>query len=730
MFRSMLLASAAIVLACPEFASAQIADQSPSQSGPSSVETVTVTAQRLDAARSGIQTQTGASTYTITAQDIETSPGGENNLLNQVLLQAPSVAQDSFGQLHVRGEHNALQYRLNGVILPEGISVFGQTLDPRLASSVKLITGALPAEYGLITGAVVDMQTKSGVFDQGGDVSIYGGSHGTIEPSFDYGGSSGTFNYFVSGDYLRDGLGIESPDGSRDPQHDDTAQYHGFAYLEDFLDPHSRVTMILGISHDHFEIPDNPGQTPSFDVFGEPAVSSSKLNETQREITDYAILSYLHSAGQFDFQVSGYARYSSLNFSTDALGDLEFNGIAQAAFKKDTAFGLQAEGAYHLGDTHTIRGGIIVQTERATSDTTSQVLPADCTGAGIILDPYSCTPLAAPDNVPETIVDNGAKTQNTYSVYLQDEWKISPQLTVNYGLRFDQYDAYADENQLSPRINAVWQPVDGTTFHAGYSRFFTPPPFENIATESVEKFTDTCPGTVASPCHTTATPALTEDNVSKAERANYFDVGAQQQLLGAVTLGVDTYYKISKNLIDEGQFGAPVILTPFNYKKGKQYGVEFTTSYQGDNFSAYANAGLEHAEGEDITSSQFDFDPGDLTYIEDHFIHLDHEQYLSMSGGASYNWDGTRFSADLLYGSGLRKDGLVPNGLHVPGYTQVNFGVSHDFDLGQMGDLTARADVINVFDDKYEIRDGTGVGVGAPQFGPRRGFFFGLSKSI
>ena len=93
-------------------------------------------------------------------------------------------------------------------------------------------------------------------------------------------------------------------------------------------------------------------------------------------------------------------------------------------------------------------------------------------------------------------------------------------------------------------------------------------------------------------------------------------------------------------------------------------------------------------------------------------------------------WEGTRLSADLLYGSGLRKDGAVPNGEHVPGYTVVNLGVSQDFDLGKVGDLTARVDVINLFDDKYLIRDGTGIGVGAPQFGARRGFFVGLSKSI
>jgi outer membrane receptor protein involved in Fe transport len=88
------------------------------------------------------------------------------------------------------------------------------------------------------------------------------------------------------------------------------------------------------------------------------------------------------------------------------------------------------------------------------------------------------------------------------------------------------------------------------------------------------------------------------------------------------------------------------------------------------------------------------------------------------------------FSADVLYGSGLRKDGVTPNGNHVPDYTQINLGVSRSFDILGAKGLTARFDVINLFDEKYEIRDGSGIGVGAPQFGPRRGFFFGLSKSL
>src|ERR1039458_9882340 len=131
------------------------ADSPTASAASGSLQEITVTAERLNEARAGIETQTGASTYTIDAAAVAATPGGDNTLLNQVIMQAPEVAQDSFGQFHVRGEHNGLQYRLNGIILPEGISVFGQSLDPRLISSMSLITGALPAEHGLRTAGII-----------------------------------------------------------------------------------------------------------------------------------------------------------------------------------------------------------------------------------------------------------------------------------------------------------------------------------------------------------------------------------------------------------------------------------------------------------------------------------------------------------------------------------------------------------------------------------------------
>ena len=248
-------ACAAVAFSCIAGASyAQVADQAGA-----ALPTITVTAQHLNEERSRIDTQTGASTYTFSSEAIQAAPGGDNVQLNQVMLQVPDAAQDSFGQLHIRGDHNGLQFRLNGVILPDGISFFGQTLPPRMIASLQLITGSLPAEYGLRSAGIIDLTTKGGALQPGGEVSLYGGSHDSIQPSFNYGGSSGANTYFVTGDYLQNDLGIESPDGSSTPLHDHTQQYHGFGYFEHLIDENNRVTLIAGSADASFEIPNLRG---------------------------------------------------------------------------------------------------------------------------------------------------------------------------------------------------------------------------------------------------------------------------------------------------------------------------------------------------------------------------------------------------------------------------------------------------------------------------------------
>jgi outer membrane receptor protein involved in Fe transport len=669
---------------------------------------------RLDAARASIQPSLGATTYSITAAQIKALPGGDNLQLNQILLQLPGVVQDGGGQFHVRDDHNNLQYRINGTILPEGVSVFGQTLSPRIVERFDLRTGALPAQYGLRTAGIIDITTKSH-FDNSGVAQIYGGTNDTIQPSIEYGGSTGQTNYFVTGSYKHSNNGIDPVDSGRTPLHDKTDQYQGFVYLDHTLDVNNRVSLIGGYADQSYQIPNPRGLRPDsgYSVGGVSDFLSNDLDERQHEQTAFALASLLHDSGPLTLQASLFARYSALRYTPDVLGELLFNGLAQNAYKRDFTFGGQIEGAYRLSPAHTLRGGVIIARDRNNSRTSTQVFQVDDTGGQL--------------GEPVTVIDNGAATEMTYSVYLQDEWKIADPLIVNFGGRFDHYNGYRAESAFSPRVNAVLTPVEGLALHAGYSRYFSPPPFSNVATTSVLKFRGT---SAQAPGDDGVSPPLTD--TPYAEKQDYFAVGGQWKLSPTVTVGLDGYYRKSYNLLDEGQFGAPIILTPFNYARGTIKGVEGNISYAAHGLSLYGNLAYAKAQGTNIVSSQFNFDPADLATIASRSIYLDHDQTWTASAGASYRIEqgflrDTRVGASMLYGSGLRRDGDVPNGAKLPPFAVVNLTASHNFaDPG----IEIRADIINVGDHVYQIRDGSGVGVGAPQFGARRGFLFGISKTI
>ncbi len=676
---------------------------------------------KLDVARSQISPDLGATAYTINKAQITSLSQGANAPFNQVILRAPGVAQDSAanGDLHVRGEHANLQYRINDVLLPEGISGFGLELDPRFVDSLQLVTGSLPAQYGFRTAGVVDIRTKSGAFDQGGEGSIYGGSYDTIRPSFEYGGSSGKLNYFIDGGYDHNALGIENPTSSTDAIHDKTDQGKMFSYLSYVLDDTSRVSLMLSGSYSDFQVPNQPGLPPGMAPGpGTPqwlpgTFDSSQLNETQNEQNYFVIATYQKSAGNLDFQISALGRNSSVHFMPDPTGDLFFNGVASDVDRKLNSGGLQADGSYNLNDQHTIRAGMSFVGEFVTADSTTTVFPVDAAGN--------------PTGPAFPVVDNNNLHGLFTGMYLQDEWKIFSKLTLNAGARFDIFNSSFDnESQISPRANLIYQPVDATTLHAGYARYFTPPPVEDISGTDLAKFTGT------------SNDQGLQDSPVKAERADYFDAGISQRLAPGLTVGVDGYYKKAKNQLDDGLFGQSLILSAFNYERGIVKGVELTGSYIKGGFSSYANFAISQAEGKTINSSQFLFDAFTLNYAQNNWIYLDHDQTLSGSFGVSYLWKqdrgSTLFSADALYGSGLRMDSVdaagdttVPNGSTVPNYYSINFGIQHAFKIGNKERIKIRFDVVNVTDNSYELRDGSGIGVNAPQFGARRGYFGTLS---
>jgi opacity protein-like surface antigen/outer membrane receptor protein involved in Fe transport len=727
--------------------------------------------------------KTGASIYELTQRDIENIPQANAIQLSDLVLQFPGVYQDSTsqGDFHVRNEHGNVQYRINGILLPDGVSGFSQILETSFIGNMRLLTGALPAQYGLHTSGVIDITSKSGAALAGGSVSVYGGSRQTVSPSFEYGGVEGKTEYFVTGRYLSTGLGLEIPTPTLDGIHDHSEQGRFFGYTSTLLDPTSRLVTITGFGESRYQIPNSPGQAgnnggfcggpfdpanpcpnanaPAYTAFGKSAFDSSTLNQNQYEKNAYNVIAWQKSEGNFDAQLSYYSRYSDLHFVPDPVGDLFNNNVASDVFRSSFLNGVSGDFAYRLNDAHTLRAGFYTQGEQTRLATASTVQPLDPN------DPNGLTAIDTPFN----ITDKSALFGWQLGSYLQDEWRLTDQLTLNYGLRFDQIFQYVDANQFSPRASLTYKPWWATVLHVGYMRTFTPPPQvlgRTIPTQIFDGTTQSAP--IITPDQAAALPGQVAGqplrNIGSIlpERAHVFDAGFVQQLLPqcptmpgglpakapaaatncpSLELGASVYYKTARDLIDDGQFGQAYTLTAFNYDKGENYGTELSLRFKNGGFSADTSwaYGLQHATK--VVSNQTLFSPDALVYLQTHFIHTDHDQTVTGSGRVAYRWtdtstwlDGTTASATFIYGSGLRTTPagpVCPNCDHLPSYWQFNTGLSHEFANGWNGlPYTVRFDVVNVGDYIYQIRNGSGVGVFASQYGPRRGYYMGISQKI
>ncbi len=374
-----------------------------------------------------------------------------------------------------------------------------------------------------------------------------------------------------------------------------------------------------------------------------------------------------------------------MHFIPDTLGDLVINGVASDVYRQSFVNGIQEDTAWRVGYAHTLRFGFTASAERSLVNNASIVLPVDAMGNQV--DPITGNPVGP----PTSIFDSSAKTGWLFGTYLQDEWRITDKLTLNAGLRFDQMAQYVNANQLSPRVSLTWKPYDGTTFHAGYARNFTPPPQVLAA-----------PTNLALAQGTTQQPAVNQNDPVLPERSNVFDVGVDQKIyaIPGLEVGVDAYYKTARDLLDDGQFGAAYVLTAFNYDRAQNMGLELKSSYTNGNFRIYGNLAWAKQIATNIVSNQFLFAPDELAFIANHYIYTDHAQTLTASAGASYLWNGTRFSASMIYGSGNRAG--FANTDHVPSYTQVNLGVSHEYLFpGSSKPTTLRFDVVNLFDQIY-----------------------------
>jgi outer membrane receptor protein involved in Fe transport len=670
-----------------------------------------VIAARLNQARNSLSPETGSTVYRFSQKNINELPQGDNTPLNEVLVQAPGVSQDSYGQgqgqIHFHGLNGGdIQYRLNGIFLPEAVTSFGQLFSPYFINRISVLENFMPAQFGYRNEGVIDISTRDGCLDPGGRLEYFGGQRGTIQPSVTYGGCAGNLSYYLSGFYLQSALGVQSPTKTPTPEHDITNQGQGFSYFSYFLNPTTRLSLIAGTSINGYQIPGQPDLPVEFPISGVTNYpNSANTSATELEQNYYGILALQGTQGKLDYQLAYFSRYYSLKYDPDPIADLAYNGIADKVFHTGFINGLQEDTSYRLSKQHTLQGGLYVSGETLEEDNHASVLPVNSKGVA--------------GTIPEPVVDNFNGMALLLGAYLQDQWHPTEKLELTIGARFDAMDYFGWQTQFSPRLGAVYMLTPTTALNAGYARYFQVPPFESVLLETVNKFADT-----------TGESEVTSGNDKiKAEDDEFFDAGITQQLPLGISASLEGFFMWASNKLDLAQFGSTYIFAPLQYANGRLWGADLSLVKSAGPLSAYFNFSYAVAQANNIVAGQFlADDQAEVNYVASHWIYLDDDQTLIASVGVNYRLWGFLFTVDGFWGNGYHY-GFANDETQDP-YVQVNAAIAHNLRLPRIGDVEARISMINVFDHVYFIREGSGIGVFSPAYGPRRALYFTIGVPL
>ena len=328
---------------------------------PTSPLSLPVTVRRI-APQNGL-TGSGTNKYTLTERDIDNLPMGQSSALNQVMLQMPGVALDQNQEIHIRGEHMGIQYRMNGIMLPLDINsdpTFSQLLNATFVKSASLIDGILPAQYGYRTSGIIDLESKDGCEATPAQFTAMGGQRDTAKGIFQLGGCDSKFSYYLTGMFLQSNLGFSSAVPAPDPIHDAVTQGQGFSYLTYAFDADTKLSLISGMTLAFNQFPNQPNLPPQFtlDNLNPTRYPSIAINSGLNQQDYYGVMALNGVVGPaIDYQLAYSGHYNTQSFYPDAIGDLIYQGIASRVFSSDLSNSLQGDVTYRLGSAHTIRGG-------------------------------------------------------------------------------------------------------------------------------------------------------------------------------------------------------------------------------------------------------------------------------------------------------------------------------------------------------------------------------------
>ena len=593
---------------------------------------VTVTtdnAAMLEPDRTSSDTDIG---QTILERPVGAAP---SRAIESIVASTPGFVTDDNGRMHPRGSESQVQYVVDGVPITDNMSaIFSTSLDARTLRTVEVLTGGIPAEFGDKLAGVINVNTRSGLEGptQGG-ISFSGGSFSTGETAVDFSTHTKKFGFLTNLSASTSQRYLDPP--TLDNFHNFGRTGKAFFRLDYQFDANNTLRGVFNFGGSNFEVPNRFEQ----ELAGQD--QRQRLRDNSQNISFQHIFSP-NTLAQFSFfHRQNNAKLISNTLSTPVVANQDrtlqnYGGIGSLSMTRGS---------------HNIKFGgqftITPVDEHFSFYPTEQFPDLVDEQGNVFANPINNFNAANP------FVFDQSKTGRTLSAYAQDRFTVFKNLTLDLGVRYDNYKLLIHEQEVSPRLAvAYFIPKTQTTLRASYNRLFQPPPAENLLLASSSAAAALSPIAVLQGI-TTVQPIL-------PDKQNAFEVGAQQLLSKLFRLNLTVYQKRIKNFSDKDQFFETGVIFPIAISSGRVTGeevrLESTDIHGFHTFVSYANA---RAFGvTPITGGLFlGEDPQDL-FLQGFKFANDHDQRNEAQFQVSYNHrpSGIYASFSGRYDSGVPTD--------------------------------------------------------------------------
>jgi outer membrane receptor protein involved in Fe transport len=627
-----------------------------------------------------------------------------SSALRAAVAATPGWTSEDNGLIHYRGVDDGLLFVLDGIPVYERLDPrFGVGFDSQVLGSLHILSGYVPAEFGLRSGGVIEARSRAGSVESWTGLLQAGagryrsqGLSGLLQGPA---GSDAALTLNLGGERSRRFLDPVTLDNL----HNQGATGGGEA---EFIWAPRRTVVTLRGGH----------ARSSFDVPHAEEQEAAGQDQRQKLAQSFGTLNWQQAwSGGAVSQIALFGRFTGGRL----LGSPADTPLFSESDREQDRLGLLASFTYEHG-RHRFKGG--VEASRIRLDESFRFFVTDAEAA----EAADLSEEVREHDADDAFVFTSGARRPVYSCYVQDSWRPLDRLTVDVGLRYDHSRLLLTESQWSPRLGVSYR-RGRAALRASLNRFFQPPQTEYLLLSS-------------SPAVHALSPFAQELGGGadiRAERQTAVELGGELWVGGALRADVSVWQRWIRNQGDPNVFFGTTIIFPNSVARGRAKGLDVRLERpRRAGFSGFVTYTLAKID-------QFGPINGGL-FLEDEIIEIgpgtkftpDHDQRHALTAELSYEDDrrGLWLALGGRFRSGtpleVSEEGLAAlregAGADLVDFEQVRVKPYTVFDV-QAGqriirrerfELSARASVLNLTDERYAFNFGnpfSGTHFGAPR---------------